>query len=116
MSPVLCTASFAPVLERIRRRLRMRAVLAMALHPALTPPRRARVAGVLGIAAGLLIAITIAFLMRHESGYRRVVTPAVSLASLILAAAWFIDRVFALDLLSLYSLSAAAMASRPTLS
>jgi len=54
--------------------------------------------------------------MRHESGYRRVVTPAVSLASLILAAAWFIDRVFALDLLSLYSLSAAVMASRPTLS
>ncbi len=74
----------------------------------------------LGVEAGqialALLLVPIAFLMRHESGYRRVVTPAVSLASLILAAAWFIDRVFALDLLSLYSLSPAAMASRPTLS
>src|SRR5438270_391802 len=55
----------APVLARIHRQLRLRTVLAAALHPALASSRRARVAGVLGMAALLLIAITVPILMRH---------------------------------------------------
>src|SRR5205823_13407739 len=56
----------APVLDRIRKRLRRRAVLAASRHLALSTPRWARAAGVLGIAAGLLIALMIPWVLpRH---------------------------------------------------
>jgi anti-sigma factor RsiW len=56
-----CDASVdvtAPVLNRIRRRLRLRALLAESLHPSTAPLRWARAAG-LTVAAGLLIALTL---------------------------------------------------------
>jgi HupE/UreJ protein len=59
----------------------------------------------LGIEAGqialALLLVPIAFALRHEAAYRRLVAPAASLAILLLAGAWFLDRVFAFDLLSL---------------
>src|ERR1044071_1688208 len=68
----------------------------------------------LGVEAGqialALLLVPIAFLLRHESAYRHVVTPAVSLASLFLAGVWLVDRVFALDILAFQSLPLAATA------
>lgn len=66
----------------------------------------------LGVEAGqialALLLVPIAFLLRHESAYRRVVAPAVSLASLFLAGIWLVDRVFALDILAFQSLPVGA--------
>jgi hypothetical protein len=66
----------------------------------------------LGVEAGqialAILLVPIAFLLRHERAYQRVVAPVVSLASLLLAGVWLIDRVFALDILSLQPLSLAA--------
>jgi hypothetical protein len=66
----------------------------------------------LGVEAGqialAILLVPIAFLLRHEGAYQRVVAPVVSLASLLLAGVWLIDRVFALDILSLQPLSLAA--------
>jgi len=68
----------------------------------------------LGVEAGQIalavLVLPIAFLLRHESAYRRVVAPVVSVTSLLLAGAWLIDRVFALDLLAFQPLSLAATA------
>src|SRR5204862_80393 len=68
----------------------------------------------LGVEAGqialALLLVPIAFLLRHESAYRRVVAPAVSVASLLLAGAWLVDRVFALDILAFQPLPLAATA------
>jgi len=61
------------------------------------------------IALALLL-VPIAFLLRHESAYRRVVAPAVSVASLLLAGVWLVDRVFALDILAFQPLPLAATA------
>jgi hypothetical protein len=90
---------------------------ASALGPMRLPPLGLGVAlGTfnLGVEAGqialALLLIPIAFLLRHEPGYRRLVNPAVSLAALLLASVWFMDRVFALDLLPLQPVAVAAMA------
>ena len=67
----------------------------------------------LGIEAGqialALLLVPIVFIMRREAIYRRVVTPAASLAAATLAGIWFVDRVFALDLLPLQPLAVAAI-------
>src|SRR5215213_11084425 len=66
----------------------------------------------LGVEAGqialALLLVPIAFLLRHERAYRGVVAPAVSVASLLLAGVWLVDRVFVLDILSFQPLSLAA--------
>jgi hypothetical protein len=58
----------------------------------------------IGVEAGqsalALLLIPIVFLLRHERAYRRLIAPGVSIGALLLAAAWFLDRVFALDVLS----------------
>jgi HupE / UreJ protein len=58
----------------------------------------------IGVEAGqsalALLLIPIVFLLRHEKAYRRLIAPGVSIGALLLAAAWFLDRVFALDVLS----------------
>jgi len=41
-----------------------------------------------------------AFMLRGEAAFRGIVTPAVSVGALLLALLWFVDRVFALDLLA----------------
>lgn len=60
------------------------------------------------IALALLL-VPIAFALRHEAAYRRFLTPAASLGAMLLAGAWFLDRVFALNLLPLQPLAVAAM-------
>lgn len=52
------------------------------------------------IALALLV-VPITFVLRKEPGYRRLMAPALSAAAFVLAAVWFVDRVFALDLLQL---------------
>ena len=58
-----------------------------------------------GIEAGqvalALLLVPIAFALRQESIYRRLVAPGLSISALLLAGVWFLDRVFALNLLSL---------------
>ena len=58
----------------------------------------------IGVEAGqialALLLVPIAFALRHEAAYRRLVAPGVSLGALLLAGIWLFDRVFALDLLS----------------
>jgi hypothetical protein len=67
----------------------------------------------LGVEAGqialALLLVPIAFALRHEAIYRRILTPAASLAAALLAAVWLLDRVFALDLLPLQPLAVAAI-------
>lgn len=67
----------------------------------------------LGIEAGqialALLLVPIVFILRHEAVYRRIVAPAASLAAAGLAGLWFLDRVFALDLLPLQPLAVAAI-------
>ena len=48
--------------------------------------------------ASLLVPIV--FLLRHEAAYRRLIAPGISICALLLAATWFLDRAFGLDLLS----------------
>jgi hypothetical protein len=59
----------------------------------------------LGVEAGqialALLLVPIAFVLRHEAAYRRLIAPGISLGALLLAGIWLLDRVFALDLLSL---------------
>jgi hypothetical protein len=68
----------------------------------------------LGVEAGqialALLLVPIAFLLRHERAYRGVLAPAVSVASLLLAGVWLVDRVFALDILAFQPLPLAATA------
>jgi hypothetical protein len=61
------------------------------------------------IAVALLL-VPIAFSLRYEAAYRRFVSPTISLAALVLAGLWFLDRVFALDVLSLQPMTIAAIA------
>jgi HupE/UreJ protein len=67
----------------------------------------------LGIEAGqialALLLVPIVFILRYEGVYRRIVTPAASLAAAGLAGLWFLDRVFALGLLPLQPLAVAAI-------
>ena len=67
----------------------------------------------LGIEAGqialALLLVPIVFILRYEGIYRRIVTPAASLAAAGLAGLWFLDRVFALGLLPLQPLAVAAI-------
>ena len=60
------------------------------------------------IAIALLL-VPIAFSLRYEAAYRRLVSPAISLGALVLAGVWFFDRVFALDLLSLQPMALAGI-------
>jgi hypothetical protein len=66
----------------------------------------------LGVEAGqialALLLVPIAFALRHEAVYRRLIAPAASLAAVLLAGVWFLDRVFALNLLPLQPLAIAA--------
>jgi hypothetical protein len=59
----------------------------------------------LGVEAGqialALLLVPIAFVLRHEAAYHRLIAPGISLGALVLAGMWFLDRVFALDFLSL---------------
>ena len=59
----------------------------------------------IGVEAGqialALLLVPIAFVLRHESVYCRLIAPGVSACALFLAGVWFLDRVFTLDLLSL---------------
>jgi len=55
--------------------------------------------------------VPIVFVSRHDVVYRRAVTPAASLAAIVLAGMWLLDRVFGLDLLPLPPLAVAATAS-----
>lgn len=50
------------------------------------------------IALALLL-VPIVFLLRNEATYRRLVAPGISVAAFVLAGVWFVDRVFALNLL-----------------
>jgi hypothetical protein len=61
------------------------------------------------IAVALLL-VPIAFSLRYEAAYRRLVSPAVSLGALALAGIWFFDRVFDLDLLSLQPMALSGIA------
>ena len=61
------------------------------------------------IALALLL-VPIVFVLRHEAVYRRIVTPAASLAAAVLAGMWLLNRVFGLDLLPLQPLAVAAAA------
>jgi hypothetical protein len=65
----------------------------------------------LGVEAGqialALLLVPIVFVLRHETVYRRLVAPGISLAALLLAGTWFLDRVFELDLLSLQPMALA---------
>jgi hypothetical protein len=61
------------------------------------------------IAVALLL-VPIAFSLRYEAAYRRFVSPTISLGALVLAGLWFLDRVFALDVLSLQPMTIAAIA------
>jgi len=67
----------------------------------------------LGIEAGqialAILLVPIAFIMRYETIYRRIVAPAASIAAATLAGIWFVDRVFALDLLPFQPLAVAAI-------
>ncbi|MGC2201882.1 MAG: HupE/UreJ family protein [Stellaceae bacterium] len=67
----------------------------------------------LGVEAGqiclALLLVPIAFLLRRELLYRRLVVPAVSSSALALAGVWLMDRLFALDLLSLSPTAIAAL-------
>jgi hypothetical protein len=67
-----------------------------------------------GVEAGqialALLLVPIAFISRHDTIYRRVVTPVASFAAVLLAGMWLFDRVLGLDLLPLPSLSATAVA------
>jgi len=67
----------------------------------------------LGIEAGqialAILLVPIAFIMRYETIYRRIVAPAASIAAATLAGLWFVDRVFALDLLPFQPLAVAAI-------
>ena len=90
---------------------------ASALGPMRLPPVRLALAlGCfnIGVEAGqislALLLIPIAFTLKGETVYRRVVAPGLSLCSLLLAGVWLIDRVFALDLLSLQPMSIAVSA------
>ena len=66
----------------------------------------------LGVEAGqialALLLVPIAFALRQEAVYRRLIAPAASLAAVLLAGVWFLDRVFALNLLPLQPLAIAA--------
>ena len=59
----------------------------------------------LGVEAGqialALLLVPITFVLRVEAIYRRLLSPALSTSAFVLAALWFVDRVFALDLLGL---------------
>ena len=65
----------------------------------------------LGVEAGqialALLLVPIAFILRHEAVYRRYIAPGISLGVLLFAGIWFVDRVFALDLLSLRPMAVA---------
>jgi ABC-type uncharacterized transport system permease subunit len=52
------------------------------------------------IALALLL-VPIAFALRYEAMYRRLVAPAVSVAAVALAAFWAADSLFALNLVSM---------------
>jgi hypothetical protein len=60
------------------------------------------------IALALLL-VPIVFVLRYEAAYRRIVTPAASLAAALLAGMWLLDRVFGLDMLPLQPLAVAAV-------
>jgi hypothetical protein len=59
----------------------------------------------LGVEAGqislALLLVPITFVLRVEAVYRRLLAPALSTSAFVLAGLWFVDRVFALDLLGL---------------
>jgi hypothetical protein len=68
----------------------------------------------IGVEAGqialALLLVPIAFALRQESIYRRLIAPGVSISALLLAGVWFLDRVFALNLLSLQPIAMAGSA------
>jgi hypothetical protein len=111
-----------PILPRLRWRIAFLFGLihglsfASALGPMRLPPVWLALAlgsfnlGVEGgqIALALLL-VPIAFILRHELIYRRYIAPGISLSVLLFAGIWFIDRVFALDLLSLRPMAVAGV-------
>jgi hypothetical protein len=68
----------------------------------------------IGVEAGqialALLLVPIAFALRNESLYRQLIAPGVSISALLLAGVWFLDRVFALNLLSLQPIAMAGSA------
>jgi hypothetical protein len=85
---------------------------ASALGPMRLPPVRLALAlGCfnIGVESGqislALLLIPIAFILKDETAYRRIIAPGLSLCSLLLAGVWLVDRVFALDILSLQSMA-----------
>jgi hypothetical protein len=66
----------------------------------------------IGVEAGqialALLLVPIAFVLRHESVYCRLIAPGVSTCALFLAGVWFLDRAFALNLQSLRPIAIAA--------
>ncbi|HJU18463.1 MAG TPA: HupE/UreJ family protein [Stellaceae bacterium] len=67
-----------------------------------------------GQAALALLLVPITFTLRVEALYRRLMAPALSAAAFALAALWFVDRVFALDLLSLHPAAPLLAAMAPS--
>jgi HupE / UreJ protein len=63
----------------------------------------------IGQIALALLLVPIVFVSRHDAVYRRAVTPAASLAAILLAGMWLLDRVLGLDLLPLPPLAVAAI-------
>jgi hypothetical protein len=90
---------------------------ASALGPMRLPPVRLALAlGCfnIGVETGqislALLLIPIAFTLKGETAYQRIIAPGLSLCSLLLAGVWLVDRVFALDILSLQSMAAVTSA------
>jgi hypothetical protein len=88
---------------------------ASALGPMQLPPLRLALAlGCfnIGVEAGqvslALLLVPIAFILKQEFFYGRVVVPTVSVCAAALAGLWMLDRLFALDLLSLPPMAIAA--------
>jgi hypothetical protein len=67
----------------------------------------------IGVEAGqialALLLVPIAFISRRDAVYRRFVAPVASLAAVVLAGAWLLDRVLGLDLLPLQPLTVATV-------
>lgn len=112
-----------PVLPRLRWQVAFSFGLIHGLSFAsVLSPMRLPVAGLavalgsfnLGVEVGqiavALLLVPIAFLLRYEAVYQRFVSPTISFGAMVLAGLWFLDRVFALDVLSLQPIALAGIA------
>jgi hypothetical protein len=114
--------NFRPILPRLRWQVAFLfglihgLSLASALGPMRLPPLGTAIAlgsFNIGVEAGqialALLLVPIAFISRRDAVYRRFVAPVASLAAVVLAGAWLLDRVLGLDLLPLQPLTVATV-------